>query len=454
MRNSAFAKKFYLDRHHKMERFGVLFILFFVLLAAIFVVGIRQKQKDDKFNINDQAMYTTKASWSLTDQDVAVKNIYRNSDTTKVFVVLSMNNMTAFSTNSNDYRVFILSDKKTGKITHDISGTYYIFGDTGYMGILLNDARVFEKGLAHLIVRNESRISSQSGVYLEYDDARDSFQNFNQIEIVANLGGQDAIKAESLEPTEIDIANLYSECVISDEREEHKTKLASTLSDINAKTSVMFENKRRLESYGFIVPFPSCLNGDYITTDASETIENPVGFNTNMLAGNTNDVIKTAYNDYDNEGSSGAQWYTIGDDLYMSTNFVFPGGCQFNYQNVQATERYLDVLLPESMSYSEWRSQKNEEAQSYKDYAWFDSNAKWVLDGTEYDSSTFGSGSLSATYDKAINDYKQSVNSVVALKREYQTKQLYEFLDFENAIEYIPRITSVNNSKDVIYVSK
>lgn len=454
MQNSAFAKKFYLDRHHKMERFGVLFILFFVALAILFAVSCSKKHKDDKFKVNDQAMYTTSASWSLTGQDVSVKNIYRNSDTTKVFVVLHMKSMDAFSTNANDYKVFILSEKETGKITHDISGSYYVFGDTGNIGILLSDARVFEKGLAHLIVRNESRIASQPDVYLEYDDARDSFQNFNQIEIVANLGGQDAIKAESLEATELNIADLYLECVVQDEREEYKTKLATTLNDINAQTSVMFENKRRLESYGFAVPFPSCLNGDYITTDAGETTNNPMSFNASMLAGNTSDVINTVYNDYDNEGNSGVQWYTVGDDLYMATDFVFPGGCQFNYQNVGPMERYMDIVLPEGVSYNKWRSQKDAESQLYDEYKWFDSETKWILDGTEYNSSTFGSESLSSTYDKAISDYTRSVDSVITLKQDYQLKQLYDLLDFEHTIEYIPRITSVNNSKDVIYVSK
>lgn len=453
MQNSAFAKRFYLDRHHKMERFGVLFVVFFVALVSIFVISARQKYEDDKFKISEQSMYTTEAKWSLTEQTVKVKGIYRNKDTTKVFIALQMSDMTAFSTNPNDFKVFILSDESTGKINHDITGSCYIFGTTGYMGILFNDTKGFEHGVSHIVMRNEARISTKTGVYLEFDEAKDSFLNFNQIEILANLGGQESIVAESLETTDIDVSDIYAECVVPDVAQTYKDGFAATLSDINAKTSVMFENKRRLESYGFTVPFPSCLNGDVITTDAEATINNPVEFNSNMVAGNVDDVIKTVYNNYDSDGNTSVQRYTVGDNLYMVTNFVFPGGCQFNYQNIKPTERYVDVIVPDGMSYLEWREAKEAEISEYSSTVWFDANTKWILDGIEYIPSSTPE-SLRQTYEKAITDYIASVNEVIAAKYDYQVKQLYTYLDFENSIDLITRVTDINSSEEFVYVSK
>ena len=228
------------DKHHKMERFGVLFIVLFSLLAAFFVAGYRTKKVAEKFVVTDKALYTTQAKWSLTGQEINIKNIYRNTDSTRVLLVLSMNeeSMKEFSTNANDYKVFIVSAEDTGKVTHDIHGTCYVFGDTGRIGILFSDPKSFEKGLAHILLRNEAQISSKPNVFLEFDEAKTSFENFNQIEIMANLGGNEAIKAASLDDVEIDVTKMYLECVVPDKYDEVKTECAAKLDELNTKSSL------------------------------------------------------------------------------------------------------------------------------------------------------------------------------------------------------------------------
>lgn len=453
MEKSALSKKFsILDRHHKMERFGVIFVAFVLVAGLIFGAGVSQKHEDDTFDISEQSMYTTETKWSITEQEIVVKNVFRNDDMTRVFVTLQMpeTSMKEFSTNASDYRVFVLSDDETGKIRHDMSGSYYVFGSTGYMGIYLNDTKGFEKGLAHLVVRNEAKITSKTDTYKDPSTVKDTFEKFNQIEVLVNLGGNSAPIAESLNATDLNLSNLYAECVVYDELDAQKTALSDVLSQINANTSIMFENKRRLESYGFTVPFPSCLNGDYITTDPSNTTNNATDFENRMLSGNITDVIQTVYNDYDNEQSSGVQYYTAGDVLYMVTDFVFPGGYQFNYQNIKPTERYLDYILKDGVSYTAWRNEKTAEYEEYAKYVWFDENAKWVLDGVEYDAS--GTDSLTKSYNDTIAQYKTSVKKVIELKQQYQTEDIYKYLDIENTINNIPRLTSVNSDKEVIHV--
>lgn len=443
------------DKHHKMERFGVLFIVLFSLLAAFFVAGYRTKKVAEKFVVTDKALYTTQAKWSLTGQEINIKNIYRNTDSTRVLLVLSMNeeSMKEFSTNANDYKVFIVSAEDTGKVTHDIHGTCYVFGDTGRIGILFSDPKSFEKGLAHILLRNEAQISSKPNVFLEFDEAKTSFENFNQIEIMANLGGNEAIKAASLDDVEIDVTKMYLECVVPDKYDEVKTECAAKLDELNTKSSLMFEQKRRLSSYGFSVPFPTCLLGDKLTGKAENTVDNPYAFTASMLSDNTS-KIDTDYNSISDDTSDVMQRYVANNDVRLKTSFVFPGGVQFDYQKSTFDNLMINSVMVDTSSYENWRSLKKAESEEYVGYTWFSKNVQWFLNGTEYIAGDATYDKLGKTYDDTITEYTNCVNDVIDCKKEYQKETLYKLLDFEYFAKMISKVVSINDSDNFVYVSK
>lgn len=435
-----------LDKHHKMERFGVLFVAFCVLFAGIFSYSFYIKQKNSQLQLTSQVIYTSKTKWSLSGNQVSVDDVYRNKDTTKTFIVLNIGDTSTMSTSANDYVVFLGSNRE--KIQHNITGAIYMFGDTGYMGIELNDARGFEKNLFTIVVRSKVFTSSEKS---RDESASSSNDKFNQFTIDLNLSGSDAPVAKSLENEESSVNDLYAECVISKAYEKEKENLAKSLDLLNAGLSKVYEYKRRLDDSGFEnTDVPIFMRGDFMTTDKTLTKDNPTEFDPDMFASSSS-VITSKYgneSDGDEPEEDMAKFrYVTGEAPYLVTSFVFPGGCQFDYQNISVTDHYINKLIPSGMSYREWKNSKTREMSDYRDkmntISKFDRSAL-TLDGMDY------APTVNDEYSVTISNYINAIDQVKRMKETYQTRDIFNLLDIEASILTIDKFTSVNAASNAV----
>lgn len=441
-------------KHYKMERFAATFVTLVLALAIIVGIGEKTKYDNSKITLTTQALYTTDAvQWSLSGQQIQVQNIYRNSDSTKAFVLFYMDDMSDMSTEADDYKVFITGSNNT-EITHQMTGAFYIFGSTGYMGLSLMDSLGFEPAISNVVIRNTSMVTAAAKSEDEdtgYTD--ESFNIFNQMQFYANFSGTDAVEVNFLDDTDATVYDIYAETVLPEKEQEIRQTLNTDLVKYNDGLSLLNEYRRRLESYGFtnIPSIPDCIANDYVTTNAADTDDNPTEFDESMLDLNSS-VIKSNYNeDLAISSNDDISRYVDSDTIYIATDFVFPGGYQYNYQDVSLTDHYLTQIVPDGETYESWRAAKQAEANENSGYSWYTSTTSgWLRNGTVYTYNPETTLESEKSYNQAINDYNNEINTLISLKQQYQCTDLYELFDLESTAEALTTVVDINATSGLV----
>ena len=143
------------------------------------------------------------------------------------------------------------------------------------------------------------------------------------------------------------------------------------------------------------------------------------------------------------------QEYVSGDDLYLVTNFVFPGGVQFDYQSASLREGIVDGFKDPALTYDQWLNhQRNEEAQ----YSRADVGANWgkwmYKDGKEFVGSSYDATLQAIEAD--IKQYQAAVDKLVGLKSDYQKRQLYELLALDTSSKSIAQMFSIRSDAETV----
>lgn len=447
----AILAKFKLDNHHRMERFGVMFLSLVLLLGLFTGISFKKHYDNSQVTLGAMAKYTTSCTWSKTGQTMSVVDVYRNDDYTKAFILLQMDSTVVkkISTDSSEYQMFMTS--RDG-ITTKPTGSIYIFGNTGYMGLMFTDNSGFHPDLYNVIVRNYKRLTSDVADEV-YDD--ESFNKYNQIQIYANFAGSNAVVADFLNKDDPELTDIYADVISFSEEQPVREQLNETLIAMNDQMSLINEYGRRLTSLGIKVPaLPKPIANDYVTDDVSLTANNPSGFDEDMID-MSDAVINSGYNlsvDTSDENKGG---YVNSNKLYLVTDFVFPGGYMYNYQDMKLTDHYLDTLTGD-LTFKQFVARKSDEKSmtSTVDNMYGVSNyyTKWEkTDGSELD---FSGIELAGDTElkNAISDYTSAVSTLYGLKESYQTDYLYQLMKIEADAESTTAIFSVNSDADVLAI--
>ena len=102
-----FLAKFGLDSHHRMERFGVSFVVLVACLVVTTCSIFFKVQKDNKQELTTKAKYTTEFVTSRTGISGTVEEVYANKEHTKAFVLLKFDNVDSISTDAKNYQLFL-----------------------------------------------------------------------------------------------------------------------------------------------------------------------------------------------------------------------------------------------------------------------------------------------------------------------------------------------------------
>lgn len=451
--------KLKLDKHHRIERFGVLFFSLVLVMTILVSISMVQHIKNQRIVLTDKAIYTTEDNWSLTGQSVQVVNMYRNENYTKSFILLKTN-VDKLSVDAHDYQILMTGYQGEVLKNKNAIGAVYIFGNTGYMGLYFADASGFDKQLYNITLRNFRLITGDRVENGDYADSSDSKKN--QIHILANLAGKDAVVAKFLEEDNPELIDIYAETVSVTEEESVREELNDTLISMNNQMSLINEEAKFLTRMNIVIPsLPTAIAGDYITDNVDETANNPKQFSEDMYDDIDSKISSTYENvklDTSISDETGESIYVDSDKLYLVTDFVFPGGYQYNYQDMRITDHYVtNNILPEGMKFKAFAAEKSNEMNHYSYYSDELNNkySKWyyttetgeVERWTPYEYSE-----EDKAIQKSIDSYTAGVRELYRLKEKFQTEYLADLARIEYSAETTASLFSINTDDDVLLI--
>lgn len=438
----------FFDSHHKMERFSALFMALVLVLVGCYAIGVKAHVDNQKVTLSERVLYTDRTAWSLTQGEVSVVDLYRDDNFTKIFILLYMD-MTDLPIDANDYEIYMTGSQGTS-IQGNPSAGIYVFADTGYMGLFFSEAAGFNSAIYDIVLRNTNLLRKD----IEINENGNSFERFNQLRLFANFAGASGTVAEFLNKNDSTTEEIYTELMLKRSAETLKESLNQSLIDMNSEMANINAAISVLTSYNMNVPaLPASISGDYVTTEEEQTVSNPKAFNVNMV-NLVDSIISTNYNtSISAESIEDISSYKSSDTLYFVTDYVFPGGYQFNYQDLSLTDGVLDDLLSDYSStttYQDLVNMKSDEAVNYDSYAtvsfgdWYSKTGNRFV----YDETT-ATHEDTAIYN-AIVKYETAVRNLHNLKKTYQTSQLPQFLKLESNAKSVSNIFSVRSDVNTV----
>lgn len=462
--------KLKLDPHHRMERFAITSISLFIVISLLTAYAAKLYIDSKKITLTTQAIYTTSAVWSLTGGTVTVDSIYRNEDTSKVFILLKMSSdtMEKMPTDAKNYEMYVTGYDE--KLTNNLVGSVYMFGNSGYMGLYFADSAGIDAHMYDIVVRNTNVVTTDrsKSAPSRYND--ESFKYHNQIRIYANLAGSSAKVADFLNQEPMDVTQIYAQTVMATQEAEVKKQLNDTLIDMNNTMMLINEYRTRLVTAG-INPdvvydtsikgdrpaIPELIANDSITTDVTLTEGNATQFVPSETSTNPT-IVNNPYNItvQTEEGMDFTSYVQTNGDkdsqLYLVTKQVFPGGYQYNYQDLKLIDHFLPSMIPSGMNFRQWVQAKNAERDEYNASKTLTFGHWYWADGSgafEYNSSD-GYNETYRQIQRDIGLYEDAIQHLYMLKYDYQETLLYNYLVLASNMETTQGIFTVNAEKTAL----
>lgn len=420
----SFATRFKLDSHHAIERFAVIFGVTAVTGVLFFGSSGVSAFTNNQAALSSKALYTPSFVTSRTDISGNVPGIFVSEDRTRAMVLMQFEDTSEVSANAEDYQGFLTGSTTSlnqQSLNTNVDGSVYMFGSTGYMGVMLDSDEPFTPQIMNLTMRANAEL-----VYEEDDGSTDadelaaddgSFQKFDQWRVFFNPGGSEAVVSEALSAETIDVGAVYDEVVISAKEEEIRDsldlQLAIMQTDLNRINDATAELERTSVDSGTL------------------RLETPVV--PEQIAG---DVIDGAPR--------------IGETpstLDLKTDFVMPMGYGFNWREGSVGEGYLKDLVPEGSNYVSYLAvRSDEEPDDFRI-----NEMEWLLtDGTNLvDDYSTDNATVSPLFD-IMNTLSQAYQDYFNHKEEYQVDLLTELLDLEVNLRNVESNFTVNDGEEVL----
>lgn len=413
-------EKLYLDKHHKIEHFGVVFLALSLCLA-ILVASIGFKHFNDNHQtLTAKCVYTNKFKTSLTGASGSVQDVYVNSAHTKAFILVKFDDVSNISTDASSYQAFLTGsslNKTATKLNINPSGSIYMFGSTGYMGIYLSESRGFDKQILDVVVRANTQLAKADTSANQNVNSDASFKKYDQFHIYFNAGGADATVAPILDTSDnIKVSDMYDAFISSSKEKTVRDKLDADLSTMKLDLAKIQEYKQRLATAKVQIPDdPEIIRGDACQTDSN-----------GKLTLVTNSIVPTGF-DFDWRDGSVKQGYL--KDLANGTD----------------VKSYLNAKSVDSI--------KTPSGDSKTCYTPFSINGlKWIkADGSTIDSS--GNKNMTSSDTSilnSINGLQSAWQTYYADKTAYQTVDLKSLLAIELDVLDSNSNFTLNNSANVL----
>lgn len=412
-------------KHKKIERFMVTFFSISIPLTIMTGVSIYNKFGLDDQMLISRAMYTTEATFSRTNETSKVVGVYTNSDKTRGMLLIKFSDGVNISSNASDYKVATTGTnlkKQKEDLLSNPSGSLYVFGTSGYMGLYFVDNGGFKSQIFKSTVRMEKEFKSVNDKDIVKDKLpSETYSQYDQADFYYNLGASETIKLVTLDNPDFSIQDFYVEAIGSKQNEDKRKEIIDNLNKMSKIMLQIKEMKSRLEA---------------ISVDG-------VGL-----------VVPDLPKEISSDNFSGS-----GDDILYATDYVYPGGLNFNWKDIDFKKGYFKsinnkYINPDDLSLSKFLVKLREQQSKSDVVTKFEH--KWVMsDGSKFDDfvKTIGlENSGVESMNSNIEQYKNLLDSYMEMKQTYQTKDLKDLLSldvtFDNATT---NVDSVSKDRFLFY---
>lgn len=429
-----FTKKFKLDSHHAIERFGVFFGV--LAVTGMFVLGgsVASAWENGRATLTETALYTDSFTTSKTKLEGKVEGVYRNELGNKTLVMMNFGETSKISYNAEDYEAFLLgsrTDLKTEKVsTSGIKGTFHVFGSTGYMGVILEADQPFDRQVLNLTMRANAELSFKdeqaSGGDADALAGDASFAKHDQWRVFFNPGASGAKHIEALDTAVFDPARAYYDIVLKGDEAKVRDTLDSKLVEMRADLNKIKAYSSDLQTTKvdglFLRPptVPEAIREDTITGMTKDEVPSSANAQTRAEAG-----------------------------LTLNTDHTVPRGLDFDWRAGNVYDGYLNKLVPSGGSYAKFLADKNTEPQD--DVGADISNLPWLLsDGTDLKKDYTASDVTVRPLTNVMNNLSQAYRDYYTHKTEYQTDLLFQLLDLDVELRNVQSNSSIREDADFL----
>lgn len=405
--------KFKLGPHHKMERFGVISLIFCLSFSIVLGGSFHSYREKAKANLDTSVISTASFETSLTGITGQVVDVYKNKDETKVYVLLKLDDPDDVTLNVNDYRVFISAFR--AHLNKTPKGVFHVLGSTGYLGIELISNSGFDSQMMDIWLRIGKDLNGTKVEESELHKVDASFTKNDQARILINPGAK-AVKYNAvLDNNEATISDIYKALVSTSEEEAVKESLQQTANNLQVQYNTIDEYRRRLQSLHVRIPkLPKMISGD-----SFEALKDEDGNDTK---------------DYDFKAAT-----------------IYPGGLMLDWRNMSLIkDGYFGSIQPavtnkedyylklRDMSYMAEDIDSTDDTGTANDAEW-----QWAYD----DGSAIAEDSGFDRDNQALSDidvYEDAISSYLQLKEQYQTELQWQLLLLEINADNIDINSQVN----------
>lgn len=440
-RAAAIRKRLRLDSHHSAERFGV--IVSALGVTGLVLVGTSggSAYMADRSELADQSIYTSTFTASKTGLSGEVEGLYDNAAGNKVLILMKFDEAAAISYNAEDYQAFLMGagmDMSTEDLqTEGLEGSFYVMGSTGYVGVLLEADEPFAQQIMNLTMRANTELTrpeedeaaaelSDEEVALRGGDS--SFDQYDQWRLFVNPGAEGVEEIPAMEAAQFDPGRAYYDIVVKEQEDGLRSELDSQL-------DLMRADLQRVNAY----------SDDLATTKVDGLFLRPPSV--------------PSYIDGDEVVGQSAQESEDGNStLALRTDGVAAGGFDFDWRSGDVYDGYLENLVPEGQSVSEFLNERNEdaaEAQSSSAPSTDDESGPGTVSQMQWRLSD--GSSLTEDYDTSarsmqplftvMNNLSGAYDSYSTNKTAYQTDLLSELLSLDVEVRSVESNSSVNDDK-------
>ncbi|MFD8636814.1 hypothetical protein [Streptomyces sp. NPDC059533] len=420
------SRKFKLDSHHAIERFGVFFGVFAVTGAiALSASGVSAYQAE-RDSLSQTALYTSDFKTSKTNLDGTVDGVYTNESGNKALVMMHFSPTAQISYNAADYRAFLLgSDTSLNSepvTTTGIKGSLYAFGSTGYIGVLLHADRPFDRQVLNLTVRANAELTAP-GVQQKQSSGKlagdETFSKYDQWRVFFNPGASGVRKIAALNAPTFDPAQAYYGVAIKEKETEARKALDQKLVEMRA-------NLTQIRSY----------TSDLQTTKIDGLFLRPP----TVPASIATDKITGASATEAKDGVS---------TLALQTKHVAPGGFDLNWRAGNVYDGYLDALAPAGQSYAQLFTKKRDEGSDPTNQQI--SDMQWTLsDGTSLTKDYQSSDVAMRPLMNIMNNLSHAYQNYSANKSKYQSDLSLDLLRLDVSLRDVQSNSTIRNDKDFL----
>ena len=419
------------DRHHSLERFGVSFLLVFVLMVAMLGRMTYVHIQNNIIQLSDQAVYTRSFSTSKTNTVGSVVNVYGNKERTKVFLLLHFEDMSQIPIVAEQYQMFMAgsnTNQTYSRLKSAPSGGLYVFGSTGYMGVYLVDVGGFHSQICALTLRSLST-ASMIGATRDLSPS-DPNNVYDQAMIYFNPGANGVRHAQFLESDVIDVFSMFEEVIGRPREAEIRQQLRTDLETmlIQQRSAADYLERLRIENV------------------ASPTI--PEWMNGDVIEARNKDGEVLSWLDSSKGWSDGKTLYYLEDIRFKYTPaVVLPGGYDFDWEAKSVSEGYLDDLVGDK-TVSAYFAGKAQELEKNLDNEVVVSQDRYsYTDGSVVD---MNEETGNRTIISEIKTLQSIFEAYYDAKYDYQVTQLGSLLSLEDSMHNIGKNYTTNYSEDTL----